>query len=76
LGYLDYSIVLPLYASGIFWTLFYDTIYAHQDRVDDITVGIKSSALALGNNTHSVLTLFSGYINFYILTSHNITLVI
>jgi 4-hydroxybenzoate polyprenyltransferase len=25
-----WSVVLPLYASGIFWTLVYDTIYAHQ----------------------------------------------
>ncbi|KAL9315168.1 hypothetical protein ACSQ67_016169 [Phaseolus vulgaris] len=30
-GSLDPSIVLPLYASGVFWTLVYDTIYAHQD---------------------------------------------
>ncbi|XP_027350137.1 4-hydroxybenzoate polyprenyltransferase, mitochondrial isoform X2 [Abrus precatorius] len=29
-GSLDPSIVLPLYASGVFWTLVYDTIYAHQ----------------------------------------------
>lgn len=29
-GSLDPSIVLPLYMSGIFWTLVYDTIYAHQ----------------------------------------------
>ena len=25
-----WTAVLPLYASGIFWTLTYDTIYAHQ----------------------------------------------
>ena len=25
-----WDVVLPLYASGIFWTLVYDTIYAHQ----------------------------------------------
>lgn len=25
-----WNVVLPLYASGIFWTLAYDTIYAHQ----------------------------------------------
>lgn len=29
-GSLDPAIVLPLYASGVFWTLVYDTIYAHQ----------------------------------------------
>lgn len=37
-----------LYAGGIFWTLGYDTIYAHQDRVDDVFAGVKSSARALG----------------------------
>lgn len=29
-GSLDPTIVLPLYSSGVFWTLVYDTIYAHQ----------------------------------------------
>lgn len=29
-GSLDPSVVIPLYASGVFWTLVYDTIYAHQ----------------------------------------------
>ena len=29
-GSLDPAIVIPLYASGVFWTLVYDTIYAHQ----------------------------------------------
>jgi 4-hydroxybenzoate polyprenyltransferase len=42
---------LPLYLAGIFWTLGYDTIYAHQDKDDDALVGVKSSALALGRRT-------------------------
>ncbi|KAI3928971.1 hypothetical protein MKW92_038933 [Papaver armeniacum] len=29
-GSLNYAISLPLYLSGVFWTLVYDTIYAHQ----------------------------------------------
>ena len=33
-----------LYASGFFWTMGYDTIYALQDRHDDVMVGIKSTA--------------------------------
>ena len=37
-----------LYAGGIFWTLGYDTIYAHQDRPDDPAAGVRSSARALG----------------------------
>lgn len=42
---------LTLYAAGIFWTLGYDTIYAHQDKQDDAVIGLKSSALRLGRAT-------------------------
>ncbi|MEO1222896.1 MAG: 4-hydroxybenzoate octaprenyltransferase [Pseudomonadota bacterium] len=37
-----------LYVAGIFWTLGYDTIYAHQDKEDDALIGVKSTALRLG----------------------------
>ena len=37
-----------LYAGGVFWTLGYDTIYAHQDRQDDPKAGVKSTARRLG----------------------------
>ena len=33
-----------LYLTGIAWTLFYDTIYAHQDAEDDALIGVKSTA--------------------------------
>lgn len=39
-----------LYLSGVFWTLGYDTIYAHQDKEDDALAGIKSTALLLAGN--------------------------
>lgn len=41
-----------LYLAGISWTLFYDTIYAHQDRDDDALIGIKSTARLFAENTH------------------------
>jgi 4-hydroxybenzoate polyprenyltransferase len=47
-----------LYLGGIAWTLGYDTIYAHQDKEDDVLIGIKSSALALGGWTRPFLFLF------------------
>lgn len=47
-GRIDWPAVL-LYASGIFWTLGYDTIYAVQDLEDDALAGVKSSALRLGD---------------------------
>ncbi|KAJ6837781.1 4-hydroxybenzoate polyprenyltransferase, mitochondrial isoform X1 [Iris pallida] len=48
---LDPAIVLPLYSAGVFWTLVYDTIYAHQDKEDDLKVGVKSTALRFGSLT-------------------------
>ncbi|WP_166418461.1 4-hydroxybenzoate octaprenyltransferase [Cochlodiniinecator piscidefendens] len=47
-----------LYAAGIVWTLFYDTIYAHQDKEDDALIGVKSTARLFGNNTHRWLRYF------------------
>ena len=44
-----------LYLSGIAWTLFYDTIYAHQDREDDALIDIGSTALLFGRRTHVAL---------------------
>jgi 4-hydroxybenzoate polyprenyltransferase len=49
---------LTLYVAGIFWTLGYDTIYAHMDKEDDILVGIKSTALKLGDATPQWLSFF------------------
>lgn len=37
-----------LYLGGIAWTLFYDTIYAHQDAEDDALIGVKSTARLFG----------------------------
>ena len=37
-----------LYLAGISWTLFYDTIYAHQDTEDDALIGVKSTARLFG----------------------------
>lgn len=49
---------LLLYCGGIFWTLGYDTIYAHQDREDDMLAGIKSTALRLGARSKMWVTGF------------------
>lgn len=37
-----------LYAGLFFWTLGYDTIYAHQDKEYDALIGVKSTARKLG----------------------------
>jgi 4-hydroxybenzoate polyprenyltransferase len=49
---------LLLYAAGIAWTLYYDTIYAHQDREDDALIGVKSTARLFGANSGKWLALF------------------
>lgn len=58
-GSLDWP-PLVLYAAGLFWTLGYDTIYAHQDKEDDALVGVKSTALRLGADTPRWLWGFYG----------------
>jgi 4-hydroxybenzoate polyprenyltransferase len=63
MGYaaLNGSVSLPailLYASGVFWTLGYDTIYALQDMEDDALVGVKSTALRLGRHAPLAVGVF------------------
>jgi len=49
---------LLLYASGVFWTLGYDTIYAIQDVEDDALAGVKSSARRLGEKAPRAVASF------------------
>ncbi len=56
-GRLDWP-ALVLYAGSISWVIGYDTIYAHQDREDDMMIGIKSTALLFGKNTATMLAVF------------------
>ncbi len=46
------------YLSAIFWTLSYDTVYAHQDKQDDALIGVKSTARKLGRYTQPVVSLW------------------
>jgi len=47
-----------LYAGCFFWTLGYDTIYAHQDKEDDALIGVKSTARLFGDNSHIYVAAF------------------
>lgn len=49
---------LLLYASGIAWTLGYDTIYAVQDLEDDALAGVKSSARRMGAGASRGVAIF------------------
>ncbi len=83
-GSVNWTLAAPMYISGIFWTLIYDTIYAHQDIKDDLIVNVKSTAIRFGDATPKWLSAFSiasgsfmglaGYLNnlsypFYICTA-------
>ena len=56
-GRLEWPAVV-LYFAGIAWTLFYDTIYAHQDAEDDALIGVKSTARLFGDRTAEWLQRF------------------
>jgi 4-hydroxybenzoate polyprenyltransferase len=59
-GTMNYSVVLPLYGSGITWTIVYDTIYGHQDKKDDMKLGLYSTAITFGNSEiHQKRILYS-----------------
>ncbi|NRD89860.1 4-hydroxybenzoate octaprenyltransferase [Sphingopyxis sp. BSNA05] len=73
--------MLLLYLGAIFWVIGYDTIYALQDREDDSLVGIRSSALRLGDNVRSgvlafyLIALASWAAAFWLLRPHWLALV-
>ncbi|GLB33665.1 putative COQ2 [Lyophyllum shimeji] len=72
-GSVNWDVCLPLYAGGICWTLVYDSIYAHQDKLDDVHAGIRSTALLFGDHSRSILSglsastvsliSYAGYLN-------------
>ena len=71
IGYAAITNTLPfeiyfLYAAGIFWTLGYDTIYAYQDIDDDISIGVKSTAILFKDSAKYWIS------SFYILMLSNL----
>jgi len=56
-GELSYHCII-LYFGCIFWTIGYDTIYAHQDKIDDNFLGLKSTAILFGSKTKFALYFF------------------
>jgi len=72
--------VILLYASAIFWTLGYDTIYGAQDMSDDEIIGLKSTAIKFKKkiklfisicyfiSTFLILLLFYGFLGLNVFT--------
>lgn len=51
---IDWDVIAPLYIGCASWTLGYDTIYAHQDKIDDKKLGLRSSALTIGDDATKI----------------------
>jgi len=54
----DSAVVGCVMASMACWTIFYDSIYACQDMVDDAKLGVKSTAILFGSWFRPVVTMF------------------
>ena len=57
---LNWPAVLCLYGAGVAWTLGYDTIYALQDKNDDLRIGVKSTAIRFGKHVRTALGVCYG----------------
>ncbi|KAG6908994.1 hypothetical protein DXG01_002483 [Tephrocybe rancida] len=54
-----YLVPASFFAGTIAWTIVYDTIYACQDRLDDIKAGNHSTAVLFGDYVRPILSLFA-----------------
>jgi 4-hydroxybenzoate polyprenyltransferase len=60
-----------LYIGSVLWTIGYDTIYAHQDREDDLMLGLKSTAIRFGDDTMTwVGGLYAGAVTLWLLAGY------
>ena len=64
--------IILLYIACIFWTLGYDTIYAYQDRDDDIKANLNSTAILFGNKGKFFVMLFYSLFIFFIWIATNL----
>ncbi len=64
----NWDALFAMYAGSVAWVIGYDTIYALQDRADDALVGIRSSALRLGNRVkEGVAVCYAAAVLFWLL---------
>ncbi|KAK2030008.1 4-hydroxybenzoate polyprenyl transferase [Colletotrichum zoysiae] len=56
-----------LYVAGIIWTVIFDTIYAHQDYLDDLKAGVKGLAVRLGRKGTKPACYMATAVQFYFL---------
>ncbi|KAJ7867924.1 hypothetical protein B0H14DRAFT_2503982 [Mycena olivaceomarginata] len=56
-GNVPWEILGSIYIGACCWTVTYETIYQHQDRQDDVKIGLKSLAILCGRYTIPVCTI-------------------
>jgi 4-hydroxybenzoate polyprenyltransferase len=59
---LDSPVPWLLFAANVFWSLSYDTAYALDDRGDDKKVGVKSTAIWLGERAVVVIIMLAAVV--------------
>ncbi|KAJ6579623.1 UbiA prenyltransferase [Mycena vulgaris] len=55
-GTVPWGTLIPIYLGACLWTITYETIYQHQDKVDDMKIGINSPALLCREYTIPICT--------------------
>ncbi|KAK0200253.1 UbiA prenyltransferase family-domain-containing protein [Desarmillaria ectypa] len=50
-GRIPWASLTAAYVGGILWTITYETVYQHQDKLDDAKIGMKSLAIFCGEYT-------------------------
>ncbi|KAF8911759.1 UbiA prenyltransferase family-domain-containing protein [Mucidula mucida] len=55
-GRVAFDALMPIYIGALLWTITYETVYQHQDKVDDVKIGMKSLAIFCGKYTIPVCT--------------------
>ncbi|KAI0972055.1 4-hydroxybenzoate polyprenyl transferase [Xylaria arbuscula] len=56
-----------LYFAGIIWTIIFDTIYAHQDYLDDLNAGVMGTAVLLGRKGTKPACYIAGALQMYLM---------
>ncbi|KAJ7888763.1 hypothetical protein B0H13DRAFT_1888290 [Mycena leptocephala] len=44
-GSIPWNTLIPIYLGACLWTITYETVYQHQDKINDLKIGINSPAL-------------------------------
>ncbi|KAJ7931816.1 UbiA prenyltransferase [Mycena leptocephala] len=56
-GNIPWEILGPIYIGACSWTVTYETVYQHQDKQDDVKIGLKSLAILCGRHTIPICTI-------------------